>query len=505
MAGLRGLAGDTMWYGLSSIVGRLINYLLVPLYTAVFALGEYGIVTELYAYIGFFYVIYTYGMETAYFRFATKGEDEKSIFNTSFSAILTSSFLFSVILVIFSSDIAAILGYEGKEVVIYWLAAIIAIDAIVSIPYARLRLQKKAKKFAFIKLFQVILIIVLNLFFYLLCYKIYQGVWFPEAKSIVDSFFDEEFKVKYVFLSNMVANALVLVLLSKELKDFNFTLKFDQLKPLLAYALPLLIMGLAGITNEMLSRALLKEWLPDNFYPGQSSLAALGVFGACYKLSVFMLLGIQAFRYAAEPFFFSEASNKNSPVLFAKIMSGFIALNAIVFMAVSVNLEPIGMVFLRNPEYREGLYIVPFLLLGYLFHGIYYNLSVWYKITDQTKYGAIITGFGAVMTVVLNYILIPIMGYFGSALATLLTFFVMTVINFVLGQKHFPVPYDVAKAAEYLLVSSVAVWLLFNLDAGHWALNFLIKNASVLLFVTYIYLRERKHLAGRIIFGYKLP
>ncbi|PIB36756.1 hypothetical protein BFP72_15785 [Reichenbachiella sp. 5M10] len=506
MAGLKGLAGDTVWYGLSSIIGRMITYFLTPLYTAVLLTDEFGIYTELYVYVGFLYAIYTYGMETAYFRFASKADQSSSeIYNLSLSSIILSSLTLSAIICVFAHPVAAVLGYAGHETVIYWLAMIIAIDAIVAIPYARLRLEKKAKKFAFIRLFNVILTVLLNVFFYVICYQIIQGTLWPELQDTVARHYDMTFKVKYIFLSNVLANATVLILLHKELRDFKFKIDLHKLKPILSYASPLLIMSLAVVTNEMLSRAMLKYWLPEGFYPDKSNMDILGIFGACYKLSVFMLLGIQAFRYAAEPFFFSNAESKNSPQLFARVMSGFVVFNSVVLLAVSVNLQPISVIFLTNPDYREAIYIVPILLLAYLFSGINYNLSVWYKITDRTKYGAIITGFGALLTFGLNYLLIPTMGYFGSALATLATFFSMTMISYLLGRKYYPIPYDLPKALEYLLLSSIGSVALFELNLGHWAVNFLVKNTAVLLFITYIYFREKKHLSGRIIFGFKIP
>ncbi len=505
MSGLKNLASDTVWYGLSSIVARFISWLLVPLYTAVFATGEYGIVTELYAYVAFFYVLYTYGMETAYFRFAKEPGAEGNVFNLSMSALLTTSVAFSAILVLFSTDMVNVLGYEGKEEAVYYLAAIIAIDAMAVIPYARLRFQNKARRFALIKFGQILLTVLLNVFFLVLCYNIYQGIWFPDFKEVVSGFFDAGFKVKYVFISNLIANGATFIFLLTSFSNFGFKLSLKELKPILAYAYPLLFLGLAAVTNEMLSRTLLTSWLPDNFYPGQTSKEALGVFGACYKLSMLMVLGNQAFRYAAEPFFFSKADEEGSPKLFAKIMSGFVGFNALVFVAVSVNLEPISVLFLTNPEYRAGLGIVPFLLLGYLFSGIYYNLSVWYKLTDRTQFGAIITGIGALLTILANYFLIPVLGYFGSSLATLITFFSMATLSYLLGQKHYPIPYKTSRILEYIGVASIIVFVFYQLDTGGFWLNIIVRNGAVLTFILYIYLRERKNLSGVRIYGFRIP
>lgn len=506
MSEVKRLAGDTMWYGLSSILGRMISYLLVPLYTTVFLPGEYGIVTELYAYTAFLYPIFTYGIETAYFRFANKDpENESGLFNLTTTAMIMTSATFAGLLYWFAVDIAIWLQYPDKEQVFYWLATVLAVDAVTSIPFARLRFRKKAKKFAFIRFFNITFAVLLNLFFLVFCLKIYHGNWFPEWQEFMRNNFDFEFKAKYVFLSNLISNSLLILFLLKEYDGFKPIINLKKFLPVFIYAAPMLFMGLAGVTNEMLSRALLKFWLPEGFYPDQSSIAALGIFGACYKLSVFMMLGIQAFRYAAEPFFFSNADSKNSPLLFSRVMTGFVIFNAFIFVAVSLNLEIIGIVFLNNPVYREGLYIVPFLLMGYLFNGIYYNLSVWYKLTDRTIYGAIITSIGAVATIVLNYLLIPVMGYFGSAFVSLLSFFSMAAISYMLGQKYYPVPYQVAKILAYIVCASILVYVFYLLNFDDWLINFLVRNIGVVLFLVIVYIAERRHLSGRVVFGIKIP
>ena len=506
MSKVKGLAGDTMWYGLSSIIGRMISYLLVPLYTSVFLPGEYGIVTELYAYTAFLYPIFTYGIETAYFRFANKNpEEEPALFNLIVTLMILTSTFFAGTLFYFGSDLAVWLGYPGKEMVFYWLATVLAVDAITSVPFARLRFRKRAKKFAFIRFFNIAFAVVLNLFFLVFCLKIYEGVWLTELQDFMQTHYDFEFKAKYVFLSNLISNSLLIVLLIKEFDRFTPRFNWNKVIPILLYASPLLFMGLAGVTNEMLSRALLKIWLPEGYYPDQTSMAALGIFGACYKLSVFMMLGIQAFRYAAEPFFFSNAESKDSPKLFANVMTGFVIFCTLVFVAISLNLEVIGMIFFSNPAYREGLYVVPVLLLAYLFNGIYYNLSVWYKVTDRTMYGAGITIFGAVLTIILNYMLIPILGYFGSSLVTLVSYFSMALISYLFGRKFYPIPYQVSKIAIYLVLASFLIWVFYQYNSDNWMINFTIKNLGVLIFVIGTYLAERKHLAGRVVFGFKFP
>ena len=504
-AAIRKLAGDTVWYGISSILSRMISYFMVPLYTAVLEVRDYGIVTELYAYIAFFLVVYTYGMETTYFRYATKGHEESITFNVSFSTILTSSLAFSGLLCLFSTSIVNWLQYPGQEEAIYYMAGIITIDALVSIPYARLRLQNRAKYFAYIKLTQVTVTLLLNVFFLLVCYPIAKGELFVGWQSAITFWFDANFVVKYVFMANLLANGLILLLLLKEFYGYRFTLRLKELKPMLIYSMPLLFMGLAAVTNEMFSRTLLKRWLPIGYYENLDNQEALAVFGAVYKLSIFIQLGIQAFRYAAEPFFFSKTSDKSSPKLFSQVMTLFVQFNAVLFLAISVNLDWLGTMILRNETYLTGLHIVPYLLLGYLFSGVYYNLSVWYKVSDKTHFGAIITTIGAIITVFLNYVLIPIWGYFGSAVTTLAVFFGMSAISYVLGQKHHPIPYDLMAIFEAILLACVLVviseWVACDLSA----VQFLIKNSLPILLLIYLYLRNRKYLQGRKILGIKMP
>lgn len=495
MSNLKKLAGDTAIYGISSIVGRLLNYLLVPVYTSVFVPAEYGIVTELYAYVAFFMVLYTYGMETAYFRYANKEQsDEKEVFNTAVTAILTSSVLLSGLLVLLATPLINALQYPGKEHYIYWFAAILAIDAVVAIPFARLRYQKKPVTFATAKLINIGLNIGLNLFFIVFCKEVYEGRIFSGLKPWVASFYDPDFAVSYVFLSNLIASAALVFILWKQLAVVRFRLDRGLLKPMLVYAYPLLFMGLAGVTNEMLSRAMLKSWLPEGFYREQSNLAALGIFGACYKLSVFMTLGIQAFRYASEPFFFSQAKDKNSPELFSRVMHWFVIAGSFVFLAVSINLDIISKVFLRGEDYRDGLEVVPVLLLANLFLGVYYNLSIWFKLTDKTYFGSWISIGGAFCTILLNMLLIPVMGYLGSSLVTLFVYFSMSLISYLLGNKHYPIPYKVKTGLAYISGTTLLTYGVMQVAIADQFLATGFHIFVMAVFVAVVFLLEKEDL-----------
>ncbi len=487
------LAGETVLYGFSSIIGRLLNYFLVPLYTAVFLPAEYGIVTELYAYLAFFNIIYVYGLETAYFRFSTKEDaSENEIYGLTITAILITSILFSSVIFIFSSDIASLLGYPGQTILISWIAGILAIDAVVAIPFARLRLQSDARYFVFVKLSNISLNVLLNLFFIVFAPIAIENNY--SLSTAVSTIYNPNWGIEYIFLSNLIANFLMILLLWRSFMDWKITFSWKRLAPLLVYAYPILFTGLAGVTNEMLSRVMLRHWLPEGFYGDQSNLAALGIFGACYKISVFMTLAVQAFRYAAEPFFFSNANDKNSPNLFANVMNWFIIFGAFSFLAISLNLDWIGYIFLRSPEYREGLAIVPYLLMGGLFLGIYYNLSVWYKLTDKTIYGAYLSIGGAGLTVISNLILIPVLGYFGSAIATLITYSGMTIASYFLGRKSFPIPYQVIKGFIYLTSATLLLLAVQSLQLSSLVLEVIIRLSAVVTFILIVFIIERQNL-----------
>jgi O-antigen/teichoic acid export membrane protein len=451
------LASQTAIYGVSSIVGRVINTLLTPIYTTYFAAADFGIVTGLYAYVSFLNVVFTYGLETTFFRFSNQpGADRQQIYNRILSLLLVSSTGLTVLLLLLARPLLASLGIAaGHEHFAEWMIITLALDAVAALPFARLRLENKARRFATVRLANIGLTMAFNLFFIVLCPAVLRsspGSLLASLQPIISAVYNPDLGVGYVFLANLLASACTLLLLLPQLRGFQFHWpRLPFLRPVLAYALPLALMGLAGMVNETLDRIMLPAWLPANFYPGLSPLGAAGVYGASYKLSIFMSLVIQAFRYAAEPFFFSQSTEKNSPATFALVLKWFTLSCAVIFIGVSLNLSWIGLLFLRQPEYRAGLVVVPILLLANLFLGVYYNLSVWFKLTDKTYFGTYIGVAGAVLTIVLNFVLIPVLGYVGCAWATLACYFMMAVLCWWLGERHFPVPYPVGRLLLWLL------------------------------------------------------
>ncbi|WP_162054974.1 lipopolysaccharide biosynthesis protein [Pontibacter pamirensis] len=486
------LVGQTAAYGLSSIVGRALNYLLVPIYTAIFIPAEYGVVSYLYAFVGFFNILYTYGMETAFFRFANKpGADRDKLYNEVLTLIICSSAIFTGILLLASGAIVDFKGYpEDYQSYINWLALILAIDAIVAIPFARLRLQNKPIKFASIKLINILLTVGGNLLFLVVFRHIYEGAYLQELRPLVAQLYDPDFGIGYIFLINLVANALLIPMLWKEFSVLRFELNKELLRPMLVYAYPLLFMGLAGMVNEVIDRILLEEWLPESFYPNQDNMAAVGIYSACYKLSIFMTLAIQAFRYAAEPFFFSQAEEKDSPQSFALIMKWFVIACAFIFLFISANLEDFALL-LRKEEYREGIMVVPVLLLANLFLGVYYNLSVWFKLTDKTRYGTYISFGGAAITITFNLLLIPVLGYMGSAIATFVCYFTMATASYLLGNRHYPIPYPTKTIIAYILLATGLVWLALAVDIENFWLRHAYHLAVCAAFLVIVWLRER--------------
>ena len=447
-----------------------------------------GSFTSIYALIGFMNIVFTYGMETTFFRYSTgKNLDPKRVYNSTQSLLLTSTVVLGSGLFLLAPWLAEWLEYPGQSYLFRWTALILSFDAILAIPFAKLRLENKALIFAGAKIFNILL----NIFFNLLLiigfpYLITNGV-------IQDGFlgYRSDWGVEYILLSNLLANGLIIPFVWWKAGFFKFKLEGEIIKPMWVYSIPLLFMGLAGVTNELFSRFLFEYVLPPNFYAGLSSREAGGIFGANFKLAILMNLVIQAFKYAAEPFFFNQSQDKNSPLLYAKVMHAFILFCTLLMIAISVNLEWLGPLFLRQPGYSEGLFIVPTLLMGYLLLGIYFNLSIWFKITDQTKYSFWITLVGAIITIAIIFIFVPIWGYMGGALSTISCYFVMCLLCYLYGQKYYPIPYQTGRGIFYLLISFGISYGGFYLDLNNPFLNFLAKNSLILLFGLIIWMLER--------------
>ena len=430
MSQIKKLAGQTAYYGISSILGRVLNFLLLPIWTDRLVRSEYGAVTELYAYVALCLIVYTFGMETAFFRFSNK-TNAKEAYNSTATAVLSTSAFFSALIYLLSDQIANALGNGVEQQYVQYMAAILFIDGLIAIPFAKLRLEQKALKFAFIKVSVISTTIILNLLFIMVLPDISAGKYLIGLQETVNKFYNPSLGIGYIFIANLLANLLYLPLLWKQLLQIKLSIHWSTFKPMLVYALPIFLMGLGGMFNEQGYALILKHVFPEDL--GISGDDALGVFSGAFKLSVVMMLGIQAFRYAAEPFFFSHAENKEAPALFARIMHYFVVFNIVVLVAVALNTELIGDVFLRNDTYKEALFVLPILLIAKLFYGVYVNLSVWFKLTDKTIYGTYYALIGAIITLLGNLLLIKEIGYYGSAVTALVCYGVMSLLCYLRG------------------------------------------------------------------------
>lgn len=484
---IRRLAGQTAVYGLSSIIGRLLNYLLVPLYTHVFITSEFGIITEMYSYVAFLLILLTYGMETAFFRFA-QGTDEhrQQVFSTSLISVGSTSSLFIIFVLLFRQPLAALLQYPLHPEYIVWLGIIVGLDALNAIPFARLRSENKALHFASIKLIGIGISIGLVLFFLLLCpWLLNQG---PESlHPLIRSVYDPDIGVGYVFIANLVATAFTSLLLLPVMLRGRLMFAAGLWRQMLIYALPLLVAGFAGVINEALDKLLLKFMLPEDI-----AMSHVGIYGASYKLSIMMTIFIQAFRFAAEPFFFAQSAEANARALYARVMKFFVVACLFIFLGIMLYMDIVQ--HFIGQAYREGLSVVPILLLANMFLGIYFNLSIWYKLNAQTRYGAWFAIAGALITVLLNIWWIPLFGYHGSAWATLICYMSMTLLSYAYGQKHYRIPYEVKKVLLFI-VSAVLVFLLSTFTAEWSALWMYLLNTMLLgLFIVAVILIDRSML-----------
>jgi len=474
---IKKLFGEIAIYGVSSIVGRLLNYLLVPLYTYVFVNpADYGVVSELYAWVAFLIVVLTFGMETAFFKFIQNEKDKARVFSTSFSALLTLNSLFFFLVLIFNDDIAGLLLYKNHGEYIIMLGAIVSIDAICALPLAQLRAEEKAKKFSIIQLSSIAINIILNLVFLI-------GYFNPE---------NPEQGVFFIFIANLLASSVKLLFLSNSFGMIT-TIDWSLLKRMVFYSFPLAIAGFAGIINETLDRILLKQILfnPENPSSIDHAEAQVGIYSASYKLAMLVTILLQAYRYAAEPFFFNQMKNENRNKIYSQIMNVFIAVVCVVFLLVTLNID-VFKHFIQNETYWVGLKVVPILLMANVFLGIYFNQSIWYKLSGKTHFGAYIAITGAVLTVIINVLYIPKYGFIASAWATLIVYFVQMVLSYLLGQKYYPIPYSLKKFVIYIGLALALFTIASYLKVNNFTLNIIVQNSLLLLFIGVVYVLEWK-------------
>ena len=492
---IKALAGQTVIYGMGTIVPRLLNYLLVPLYTRVFVAGVYGQITDLYAWIAFLLALLTYGMETTFFRYTQKENPDK-VFNNIVSCIIFTTGIFMILYILLYKNFAHLIQYEHNTQYVLFLGIIVALDALTAVPFAKLRRLNKAKLFTLIKIANVSLNIGLNLFFLLVipetALDISNKIFGPQAGLLI-----------WVLISNVLSSLLSLLLLLPQFKGFKFELDKSLIRPMLAYSLPILLISLVGMVNEVADKILIKyltpipdaETLANLDITGEEyALSQLGIYGANFKLAVLMTIFIQMFRYASEPFFFGKAKDRNAPELYAKVMTYFVIFCLLIFLGVMLYIDILKYFVGRGgSDYHEGLIIVPIVLIANMFYGIVFNLSIWFKLTDRTFSGTIISIIGACITLLCLFVLVPQIGYLGAAIAHLGCYTTMMLVSYFWGQKVFPVPYQVGRIILYMIFA-IGLFLLSTVFSEYsLIIRLIINTVLIIIYLGIVFIFERKN------------
>ncbi len=478
MSSIKKLAEQTVWYGASSIAARFLNYLLTPYLTGVLAVSGYGEMSLVYAAIPFLNVIFTYGIETAYFRFSHKEGFKKDIYSTSSISIFISTIFLTTLLLLSHTSVAHWLRLDDHPEFITYSALIIALDTLSTLPFARLRQEGRPRKFALIRITSILITIGLTYFFISVCPKIVAN----DPTGLVAKYYIKNYGVGYVILANLIGSFITLILLSRELFAFKWKFNATVWKQIMIYSLPLIIAGFGGMINETFDRIMLGWWAP--VHSVEAAKNEVAIYSGCYKLSILISLFIQAFRMGAEPFFFKQSEGENPQRTYARVMKFFVIAITVMFLIVALYLD-IWKYFLSKKTYWTGLKVVPILLLANMFLGIYYNLSIWYKLTHKTISGAYITIIGAVITLVINYVFIPYYSYMACAWATFFCYGSMMVISFIWGQKAYRIPYAWKKLCAYIII--VILLFFVHRTVIHFFNNRLV-NISAASFLLLIYL-----------------
>jgi O-antigen/teichoic acid export membrane protein len=477
LSGIKKLAGQTMWYGVSSIAARFISYLLTPYLTrtSVLQVSDYGKMSLVYAAIPLLNVLFTYGFETAYFRFSQRKEYQNNIYSTASISLFISTILFSLFLWIFQSSLAGFAGIPEEPQLIKLSILIIALDALTTIPFAKLRLEGRPVKYAFVRICNILLYITATVFFLSYCPKILAR----NPDSWISIFYRTDINaVTYIIVASLLSSALSLLLLAGQIGSIKLHFDTKLWKEMMIYSLPLVVAGMGGMINETFDRLMLNWWVPGSI---TFKAEQVGIYSACYKLSLLISLFIQAFRMGAEPFFFKQAEALNPQRTYARVMKFFVITVTLMFLLVSLYLPVIK--YFVGQTYWAGLGIVPILLLANIFLGIYYNLSIWYKLSNKTKAGAYITIIGAAITIIINRLFIKSYGYMACAWATFFCYGSMMVISFMWGQKEYRIPYAAKKLVAYIVIVVILFFIHKGLTTLLPNLLFSLAGATLLLFI----------------------
>jgi O-antigen/teichoic acid export membrane protein len=498
LSGIKKLAGQTLWYGIPTIASRFLGYLMNLSLPLLFAQpATTADLTQVYAIIPFLNVLFTYGLETAYFRFA-QDHDQKKLYNTLSVSLIISTIVFTGVLLLCKEPIVRWARLEKHPEYITWMAGIIFFDALSTLAFARLRQENRPKRYAFARMAGVLMYVVVIVIFLGVIPKYVE----TNKESFLGTFYNKDIGIGYYLIGNLCGSILTFILLRKEFIQIRFSFDAALWKKVMHYSYPLVIVGMGGMVNDMLSR-LIYQHVVD--LPEQQAKHELGIFGNIYRLAVLVTIMIQAFRMAAEPFFFNRSREENPQRIYARVMKFFVIACCFMFLFISLYIDVFAWFFeaIDKATWVEGLGIVPLLALGNIFLGIYYNLSIWYKLSNKNMMGAVITLAGAVLTIVLNIILIPRFHYFGAAIATFCCYLFMMIVSYIMGQKYYPVPYPRKKLIAYLVM--VVLIYLLHLGLVHiWANRwFNLASATLLLFsfAWFIIRIERKELQNLPVIG----
>jgi O-antigen/teichoic acid export membrane protein len=475
------LAGQTLIYGLGTIVPRFLHYaVLTPFYTRIFInTSDYGIITELYAWMVLLLVVLTYGMETGFFRFVQDKELSEKVYSTTLISLFITSLLFVVLTNLFIEPVASVMNYKDNHDYIRMFSGIVAIDAFTAIPFARLRKENRPILFSTIKLINVFITLGLVLFLLKIAPSIYENSngWFRKV-------YNPDYKVGYIFIANLLSSGATLLMLLPLIFKVRFVFDFTLWKKMFLYSFPLLLAGLSGSINDAIDKVLLRRILGE-----EEGLAIVGKYGAAYKIGVLMALFIQMFRFAAEPFFFERAKHSDAKETYAFVMKYFIIMMLLIF--IGINLYISGFQYIIAKNYRETLIVVPIISMGYLLYGIYINHSIWYKLNDMTRFGAYITFIGAIITVLINILFIPVFGYMASAWAHIASYGSMIIISFIFAEKHYKIEYNMFKMAPYFIMAIGMVIFSLYFDYPNLLAELLINSLFIIIFIAYAQFKDK--------------
>lgn len=476
---------DTAIYGLSSIIGRFLNWCLVPLYTIMFAVEEYGVVTYVYSVVALMLIILTYGMETGFFRFANheRWKDPMQVYSTCLVSLGVSSAAFVALVLCFLHPVTDWMECGGHESYVVIMAVCVALDAFTALPFSYLRYRKRPVRFATLRLVNIGINIGLNLFFILLCPALMKV-----APATVDWFYDPAFGIGYIFLANLIASVTTTLMLLPELHGFTWSFNGRLWREIMIYSAPLLVLGVAGIMNQTIDKILYPRLVADH----AAAMDGLGIYGANYKIAIVMVMFIQAFRFAYEPFIFARSRDKGEDrdKAYSDAMKYFIVFALLIFMGVMFYLDIIR--YFISPRYFSGLKVVPVVMAAELFFGVFFNLSLWYKLTDKTIWGMWFSLLGLVITIVLNVVLVPAMGYMGCAWAAFCCYGVMMLTSYFVGRAKHPLRYPLRRIGLYVAVSCLiyAVGMYVVVTPWEWV-NYVVRTLLILLYILFVLKYER--------------